>query len=735
MAFDFSSALARLGGGFSIKTSLRAIVGSLVLVIVGVSLVIAVGAWRELNAVSTALGANEAANNLLAANNYRALERGLTYMALNADDKVSAELSGEISKNREAGDAAIRSAVEQIKGLSPFPGRDELLGTVQETTAALNAYRTKVDAALATTKDNRQRSVIRKWLGTITRAITASHALRGATLIELQTNDAAIAAHQQLTTAGWAVKEYASQEMAVIAGAIAAGKPLSAIRLELLATYRGRLENAWDRVQMLTRSSSFSSKIRDQVEKVKEQFFGDFGQIREEVYAAALAEEPYPYSAKEWIGHTTQASGSLTRLSDEAVTETNHLAAAAESSSRTSLIGMIIMLVTALGVGGFSLWLVQVRVANSITGISHAMRELAGGNLEADIPGIGRSDEIGEMAESVQVFKDNAHEKQALEKRQREADEARRAEEEAQREAEEKRRLAEEERAKAAREERRAEMLKLAGQFEEKVMKVVEFVGGSSEEMKTSAESMVTIAGDTSRQSSAVAAASEQASANVQTVASATEELTSSVRHITEQVNESTAFARNAVAETEKADTEIKELAAAAQKIGDVVGLINDIAGQTNLLALNATIEASRAGDAGKGFAVVASEVKNLANQTAKATEEITTQIDDMQAATEKTVAAIHDIAKIIDRINETASAIASAVEEQDASTGEIARSVNEASRGTTEVSESISLVNDGATSTGDAAGQVLEAAKELAQNSVVLKEQVEHFLDGVRAA
>lgn len=261
----------------------------------------------------------------------------------------------------------------------------------------------------------------------------------------------------------------------------------------------------------------------------------------------------------------------------------------------------------------------------------------------------------------------------------------------------------------------------------ENIRDLIKVVGSAATELQATAESMAATAEETSRQSQSVAAASEQATNNVNTVAAATEEMANSVAEIGRQVSQSATIAKRAVDEADRTNTTVSGLADAAQKIGDVVKLISDIASQTNLLALNATIEAARAGDAGKGFAVVASEVKSLANQTAKATEDIAAQIGGIQETTKGTVEAIKSISTTIAEISQIAAAIASAVEEQGAATQEISRNITEAAAGTQEVSSNISGVNEAATETGRAAGEVLSAANELAQR--ILQGEVQKFL------
>jgi len=289
--------------------------------------------------------------------------------------------------------------------------------------------------------------------------------------------------------------------------------------------------------------------------------------------------------------------------------------------------------------------------------------------------------------------------------------------------------------AEAAEAARRADLISVAGKLEAGLRGIVEGIASQAGELQRTAESMARMAEDTTHQATTVASGSRQASNNVETVASATEELSASIREIAQQVAVSTGMIGDAVVEANGSNEQMRGLAQAAQKIGDVIDLINDIAGQTNLLALNATIEAARAGEAGKGFAVVASEVKALANQTAKATEEIAAQITAIQEATQNTVRSIQSVADKINKVSETAMAIASAVEQQGAATQEIARNVQEAAHGTEQVSATIGEVGLSAQQAGAAAAQVLAAAGQLRQNGDALKQQIDAFLQEMRAA
>jgi methyl-accepting chemotaxis protein len=341
--------------------------------------------------------------------------------------------------------------------------------------------------------------------------------------------------------------------------------------------------------------------------------------------------------------------------------------------------------------------------------MTDAMTRLAEGDVDVEVPAMGRGDEVGDMAQAVRIFKDNAVERLRLETEQGKHREA---------------------------QQRRAELIERRTKaFDEAISQALEAVTAAAEQLRSSSQSMSAVAEETSAQSATVASAAEEASANVQTVAAATDELTASIAEIAGQVEQSRQAASDAVGEVDGATRRVMDLAKAAQSIGEVVTLISDIAEQTNLLALNATIEAARAGEMGKGFAVVANEVKALATQTAGATKEIATQIGQIQSSTDGSVAAMEAIAKVIELISERSTMVATAVEEQSAATAEIARGVSEAASGTRQVTVNIAEVTTAAGETGTMSAQVLGAAISLAEQALVLRGDVDSFLADIRAA
>lgn len=354
-------------------------------------------------------------------------------------------------------------------------------------------------------------------------------------------------------------------------------------------------------------------------------------------------------------------------------------------------------------------WMVVAMVSRPIARVTTALEALSNGNLDITVEGSDRRDEVGALARALAVFRDGAREQ---------------------------RRLAAETEIENAAKMRRAEALvRLTGGFETTVRTLTGALTGAASNLESTATAMTSVAERTNQRSSMAAAASQQTSANVQTVAAATEELSASVKEIATQVHASRSITDQAVESARLAETRVRGLADGAERIGAIVDLINTIAGQTNLLALNATIEAARAGEAGRGFAVVAAEVKQLADQTARATGEIGTQIAAIRSATNEVVGAIEAFGVIVGRVSETSTVIAAAIEEQDSATAEISRNTQEAARGTEEVTTGVGAVREDAGATGKAAGDVLGAARGLARHSAELESAVENFLTGVRAA
>ena len=414
--------------------------------------------------------------------------------------------------------------------------------------------------------------------------------------------------------------------------------------------------------------------------------------------------------SKEYFERVTTAINTILKLSQAMGDYASGLAREQAADSTNGALWSAAMFLAGLLCAALSYWIVFKRIVMPIGRMTSAMERLANRDRTVEIVGLGQSDEIGAMARAVQVFKDNAL---AMEKMEAE-------------------RQAMAERAEA---EKVLERNRLADQFEASVAGVVETMSAAAAGLKDTARRMSAAAEETSRQSLSVATAAKQSNASVQTVATAAEELSSSISEIARQVANATQISDQSAANGRRTDETVRTLSTAVQRIGEVVKLIDDIAAQTNLLALNATIEAARAGEAGKGFVVVASEVKVLANQTAKATEDIRSQIGAIRTQTDLAVEAIRQICANVVEVHGISSAIAAAVQQQGAATQEIARSVNQAADGSNQVTESIGTVTASAAETGEAASGMLNSASDLARQADMLRAEMDRFLAGVRAA
>ncbi|MDD4617237.1 MAG: methyl-accepting chemotaxis protein [Alphaproteobacteria bacterium] len=457
------------------------------------------------------------------------------------------------------------------------------------------------------------------------------------------------------------------------------------------------------------------ARMMDSLARLEKSVSSDSERSQVQVFKAAALE--YQKAAHNWVEKNDalfkKTLPEMKKLGDNVINLAYEAAKNASNGmyeKRSRIINMLILVGLLVIMGGVVLGvLIANAISKPVVGLTRTMEVLAEGQTNVDVPCTDQHDEIGTMARSVQVFKENAIERQ---------------------------KMAEKEKGEQEAKTRRAEKIaQLVSKFDSAIRSVIASLKASASETQKSAESMSALANQTQGQSTTVAAASQQATANAETAASATEEMAASTKEIGQQIDRASQIARGAVDEAEQTSRVVDGLASAAQKIGGVVELIQQIAGQTNLLALNATIEAARAGEAGKGFAVVASEVKNLANQTARATEEINQQVVGMQESMTQTVSAIKNIGGTISQINQTSAAVAAAVQEQVAATKEVAANVEQAAKGTGDISKNISGVAEAAKNTGSMASEVLGTANRLSDQADFLSKEVDKFLTDLSAA
>jgi methyl-accepting chemotaxis protein len=471
-----------------------------------------------------------------------------------------------------------------------------------------------------------------------------------------------------------------------------------------IATYKTALDDNLARIRGLSDNKGFRDGV-DALASIATRFAAanDETVKAEELKTEILAKRTV--SVVNESGE--QMASAVAYAQNNAKVSKEEVAATTARANTVNLAMAVVVVLTLVASGVFSF----LGIARPMTRLNGALDKMAAGNLEIVVPGADRGDEIGDLAKTVTVIRENAEQKA------RDESEAKARQDQ------------------VAAQQRRTDMIRMADNFEGAVGEIIETVSSASTELEASAGALTSTAERAQELATSVAAASGEASTNVQSVASATEEMASSVNEISRQVQDSARMANEAVGQARTTNDRVGELSKAAARIGDVVELINTIAGQTNLLALNATIEAARAGEAGRGFAVVASEVKALAEQTAKATGEIGQQISGIQAATQESVNAIQEISGTIEKLSEISSTIAAAVEEQGAATQEISRNVQQAAHGTQRVSSNIADVQRGASETGSASSQVLSAAKSLSGDSNRLKLEVDKFLNSVRVA
>jgi methyl-accepting chemotaxis protein len=610
------------------------------------------------------------------------------------------------AKAVQAADAAFAKARTAVGALSDGA---VIVQGLNQAAAKLAEVRTASDRAMALPMSARDPAAIKAFLPGIAAVVGILEPLLNRLENQVAVADASLTALLNVARTSQDLRISAGGRAATVSLAMSTRRPMTAAEISSMDRAQGRVDLDRERIEAGVDQIGSPPRLAKAMNDAIEAYFGKAAPWLEKEMAVGRNDGKFAVGADQLASTIVPAVQAFFAVRDAALAEAEERAGAARDRALAMLALAGLAVVALLAVLAGVTVMLRRRVITPLATLTGAIGELAAGRHDVTIPTIERADEIGAMAGSLQVFKDALIAKKA-------ADEA----------------AAVEADAKIQRGQR---VDRITSDFEAMIGEIVEVVSSASTELEASAGTLTATAERSEELATTVAAASEEASTNVQSVASATEEMASSVNEISRQVQGSARIAGEAVEQAQKTNDRVAELAKAAARIGDVVELINTIAGQTNLLALNATIEAARAGEAGRGFAVVASEVKALAEQTAKATGEISQQISGIQAATQESVTAIKEIGDTIGRMSEIAATIAAAVEEQGAATQEISRNVQQAANGTQQVSANIADVQRGASETGSASGQVLGAAKSLSGESDRLKREVGKFLSSVRAA
>jgi len=692
----------------SVSLLLKAIIATLA---AGVVIVLTLGAmdsWHRLAVADRISGvARTTAYVFTALHNLR-VDRASSFRDLNAE-QAFASISSQLREVREAEMPALKSALATLKTVK-FDGQGAAVSDLDQRIKRLTALHEESAQALTRPKAERRPGLAQDMFNETNSLLEMLDKLSSQLSGVVKLEDAFIDQLMELKQLGWIARNTGGDASVMVSNTLG-GQKLPPDALLKYTANVAKSEGAWAQLEAVAAGLPLPARFTEAADKARREFYGtEFMDLRANTIKALIAGQKVDMTPQQWVPIAVPKLATVLAVAEVALDVAKDHAAKQYANTAWKLAVQLGLLAAAVVFAAGMIFMVTRRVTGPLEKIQQAMLKVAAGDLSAEVSFGHRRDEIGALGNAMQAFKGSVVEAERLRAEQKDSE------------------------ARAAA-KRKADMERLADEFRAAVGNIVDAVSTSSGELEKAAGTLTRNAETTQKLSVVVASASEEASANVQSVASATEEMASSVHEIARQVEQSSRIAGEAVKQAEQTDARITELSSAASRIGDVVKLITAIAEQTNLLALNATIEAARAGEAGRGFAVVASEVKSLATQTAKATEEIGSQIASMQSATQDSVGAIKEISGTIGRISEIASAITAAVEEQGATTQEISRNVQHAARGTAEVATNIADVNRGTSETGSASTQVLGSAQSLSRESHQLKREVERFVAMVRAA
>lgn len=688
----------------SIRSTLIAIVSVLVAGLVVLAVINMMSAWDRMQSAQAMRSNNEAGDLFLSSAGSLALERGITNTAFSSATKAPTELVARIAELRQRGDRALDAALEHVANSPPFKDKQALLSSLSRDREHLQMIRGKADQQLSVDAAGRDKEVIAQWVPSITTVIMSSQNLRKAA----QTIPASALARSQmlldLREAMWVITEYAGRERALIGGAIAQGSQLDPQQMALLAEYRGRLEQAWASVDIYSSRDFANSSVIAAIQIARQTFFTSYEETRKSVYTASAEARDYPLTGEQWVSTATAAIDSLLALSDTIGQSAGSYTHQVESSGRLDVIISSVGLLLAVSIGAFAFWIVVMRITRPIQSLTGTMSRLADGDLDVVIPSIERGDEIGQMARTVEVFREAGLNNRRLEE---EAAEGRELSERERREREALK-IAEAEQLKSATDTLGTALGHLAegdvghrinvpfvesldqirldfNQSAERLEQALRSVGDNAAAIHSGSEQIRVAADDLAKRT-------EMQAASVEETAAAIEQITIAVRDTSARAGEAGDLVARTRQQAEHSGAVVEQTVAAmaaietsSHEISNIIGVIDSIAFQTNLLALNAGVEAARAGDAGKGFAVVAQEVRELAQRSANAAQDIKSlimssseQVTSGVSLVGETGDALRQIVAEVQEINQHVVAIVEASKEQSVGLGEINKAVNQ---------------------------------------------------------
>jgi methyl-accepting chemotaxis protein len=692
----------------SVNTLLKAAIATTAVFIVVMIAMRAWDSWQRLSVTNRIATVADASRYAFKAMHSLRTDRASTVRELNSEATIEAGVASYVRGVRDAEMPALQSAADLAETVD-FADRQVLVAALRQSIKTLTALQSESWEAFTKPKAARRDGMAKDYMAEATRLIETLEKLSARMFAAVKYNDAVIDQMMAIKEIAWIVRNEGGEASLLVSNGLVAGHAAPDTPTKY-AAYVGGTRAAWQALESIAFGTPLPPRLAQATSEAKKVYFAqDYIAARDRLLAAVMSGQKAEMTATQWAPVTVSHLASLLTVAESALDAAKEHAEELHATARFDLVTQLALLAAALAFAFGSVTTVQRRVINPLRAIKDAMLKVAAGDLTAEAPFSDRHDEIGALAGALATFKQNAVEKVRIEGEQRDRST----------QATQRQKTIE------------ASIASFEGQIGEALGALAEAAG----QMRNTSDDMSAISHQTSTQVKTAAQASEEASANVQTVASASEELSASIADISRQVVHAAEIAGRAVDETKQTDGTVRGLAESAERIGEVVKLINDIAGQTNLLALNATIEAARAGEAGKGFAVVASEVKSLANQTAKATEEISGQIAAVQKVSKEAMDAIQGIGSTIGEVSTVATSIASAVEQQGSATQEITRNTQGAARRTKDASDNIAGVSKGADATGMASQNVKSAAEALALRTEQLRGEVNDFLAKIRAA